>query len=79
MLKLVDVDRRKNVAVFELEGALKCISVELDATGNPLLDSKTEAELERLFTEEKPVEIPNTPYARSVPVTKIRIEERRAS
>ena len=69
---LVSVDTRKKLAVYEEDGERKCIPVQLDSSGNPVLDAETEAELQKRFARKKrrPV-IPDSPFVRSIPVTKI--------
>jgi hypothetical protein len=77
---MVSIDRRKEVAVYEEDGDLRCIPVDVDASGDPILDSRTDAELKRLFEEEKrarPAAIPDSGFARPIPVTRITERSRR--
>ncbi len=70
-IRLISVDRRKNLAVYEQDGVKRVIEVSFDKDGNPILDAKTQMRLDQLFEDEKGPTIPNTPFARRIPITRV--------
>ena len=68
-IQLVSIDRRKGLAVYEQDGVKRVIKVRFDKDGNPILDAETQMRLDQLFEDEKGPTIPNTPFARRLPIT----------
>ena len=67
--KLIIVDTRKGLAVYEQDGVKRIIHVNLDRDGMPVLTAKDIARLDLLFEQASrrlpPIaEIPDSPYAR---------------
>lgn len=69
MRTLINVDERKKLAVYEEDGIKRVVQVKLDSSGQPILDTKTETELNRLFQTAKPIQIPDVPYTKEIPIT----------
>ncbi len=71
VIRLVSVDRRKGLAVYEQDGVKRVIQVSFDKDGNPILDAKTQMRLDQLFEDAKGPTVPNTKFAQRISVTRV--------